>query len=139
MSYGEWRPILAKLVAKAGRRLRASGYHATAAHLYLRYANSHNWHTGHQLHTPLFRDCDLLSSALALNPPLTQQVKKIAVTFFGLSRDPGQLALTRDNSRDIALTSALDSLNNKWGEYSVTSAAILGSEHHVRDAIAFGK
>lgn len=139
MGFDQWRPILAKLVAKAGRRLRTSGYHATATHLYLRFANHTSWHTGHQLHSPIFRDCDLMSSALALNHPLTHQVKKIAVTFFGLSRDPGQLALLRDNSRDAALTSALDSLNNKWGEYSITSAAMLGTDHHVRDAIAFGK
>lgn len=157
MTYGEWRPILAKLVSKAGRRLRASGYHATATHLYLRFANHNSlpaqagWHTGHQLHSPLFRDCDLLQATLALYqqtcPPelKCRRVKKIAVTFpacagrFGLSRDPGQLALLRDNSRDVALTHALDTLNNKWGEYSVISAAMMGTEHHVKDAIAFGK
>lgn len=147
MSFPEWRPILAKLVSKAGRRLRAGGYHATAAHLYLRFASGRSWHTGHQLHSPIFRDCDLLQSTLALYPLANRvtpklaerRVKKIAVTFFGLSRDPGQLALLRDNSRDVALTTALDSLNNKWGEYSITSAAMLGSSGHVRDAIAFGK
>lgn len=139
LAFVQWRPILAKLVAKAGRRLRASGYHATAAHLYLRFASGRSWHTGHQFASPIFRDCDLLSSALALNPPSTNDVKKVAVTFFGLSRDPGQLALLRDNSRDIALTAALDTLNNRWGEYSVTSAALLGSSGHVSDAIAFGK
>lgn len=147
MDFPEWRPILAKLVVKAGRRLRAGGYHATAAHLYLRFASGGSWHTGHQLHSPIFRDCDLLRATLALYPHTNRvtpkleerRVKKVAVTFFGLSRDPGQLALLRDNSRDVALTSALDSLNNKWGEYSVTSAAMLGSSGHVHDAIAFGK
>ncbi|MFH1244711.1 MAG: hypothetical protein V1487_04060 [bacterium] len=139
MIYEDWRPILAKLVAKAARRLRASCYHASATHLYLRFANGASWHTGHQLHNPIFRDCDLLASALSLNPPLSHPVKKIAVTFFGLTCDPDQLALLRDNSRDISLTHTLDTLNDKWGEYTITSAAMLGSSGHVRDAIAFGK
>jgi hypothetical protein len=61
----------------------------------------------------------------------------VAVTF-SASPTIGQLALLR-NSRDTALTAALDTLNNKWGEYSVTYAAMMGTNSHVRDAIAFGK
>lgn len=139
LNFSKWRPILAKLVTKAARRLRSAGFSASAVHLSLRLGDHTVWQASHQLHTPLFRDADLLSATLSLDPPLTHPVKKIAVTFSGLVTDSLQLALLRDNSRDISLTHAQDTLNNKWGEYTVTSAAMLGSTGHVRDAIAFGK
>ncbi len=139
LNFSDWRPILAKLVTKAARRLRSAGFSASAVHLSLRFGDHTVWNTSHQLHTPLFRDADLLSATLALDPPLTQPVKKIAVTFSGLVADSLQLALLRDASRDISLTHALDTLNDKWGEYTLTSAALLGSAGHIRDAIAFGK
>jgi len=139
MLYDEWRPILAKLVAKAARRLRAHGSHATAVHLALRYSDHNHWHTSHQLHTSLFTDFDLLAATLALNPPLTQPIKKLAITFFGLRRDNHQLSCLRDYQSDQKLTLALDSLNNRYGEYIVKYGSFLGSEGHVKDAIAFGK
>lgn len=139
MEFGEWRPILAKLVAKAARRLRASGYSASGVHLALRFSDHTHWHTGHRLNQLLFRDADLLSFTLALQPPLDRPVKKLAVTFFGLIQDSNQLSYLRDNIRDQTLTQALDTLNDKWGEYSVTYGSFLGSADHVRDAIAFGK
>ena len=139
MEFKEWRPILAKLVAKAARRLRASGYSASGVHLALRFSDHTYWHTGHRLNQLLFRDADLLSSTLALQPPLNRPVKKLAVTFFGLIQDSDQLSYLRDNIRDQTLTQPLDTLNDKWGEYSVTYGSFLGSADHVRDAIAFGK
>lgn len=139
MTFKEWRPILAKLVAKAGRRLRSHDFFASATHLYLRYSDHSSWHTGHKLNSPLFNDSDLLASALALNPPITKKVKKLAVTFFGLNQDNHQLSCLRDLSKDRDLTLALDSLNNRYGEYVVKYGSFLGSKGHVRDAIAFGK
>lgn len=139
MDFREWRPILSKLVSKAARRLRTAGFSASAVHFYLRFVGHTSWHTSHQLHTPLCRDADLLSSTLALHPPLDRPAKKLAVTFFGLIQDGGQLSYLRDNSRDVVLTHALDSLNDKWGEFTITYGSFLGSAGHVRDAIAFGK
>ncbi len=141
MSYDEWRPILAKLVAKAARRLRAHGYVASGIHLALRFDDRSHWHTGHQLHHPLFSDVDLLSCALALYEQSAPKilVKKIAFTCFGLTQDSGQLSCLKDLVQEKQLTQALDTLNDKWGEYTLTYASMLGSQGHVRDAIAFGK
>ncbi len=141
MDYLEWRPILAKLVAKAARRLRKFGCSATAAHLYLRFGDGTSWHKGHQFHHPIFTDHELLDSALSLQRSDLgiKKVKKIAVTFFGLDVDNGQLACFKDLAKAKVLAHSQDQINDKWGEYSLTYGSFLGSTGHVKDAIAFGK
>jgi DNA polymerase-4 len=145
MQETEWRPILAKLVAKAARRLRAAGFSASGIHLYLRYTDHTSWHSGHNTSNLFYDDASLLTSALNLysnrvtSKPVGRRVKKIAFTCFGLGEDNGQLSCLRDLVKQKSLVSSLDKINDKWGEYSVTYGSMLGSKNHVRDAIAFGK
>lgn len=140
MGYGDWRPILAKLIAKAARRLRESGYFASGLHLALRFGDGTHWHTGHQGKSAIFDDAELLTSALALYEQASphKPVKKIAVTCFGLVQDSGQLSCLVDTIKQKSLVHAMDGLNDKWGEYTVTYGSFLGSRGHVHDAIAFG-
>lgn len=141
MVYEEWRPILAKLIAKAARRLREGGSFATGLHLSLLYGDHTHWHTGHQGSSLLMDDASLLTSALSLYELRAphKPVKKIAVTCFGLEKDSGQLSCLVDTVKQKSLITSLDGLNDKWGEYTISYASMLGSSGHVRDAIAFGK
>lgn len=141
MLFDEWRPILAKLVSKAARRLRASNYSASGIHLSLRYGDGSSWHAGHNTPNLLYDDANLLDSALHLyeRKAPKKPVKKVAVTCFGLGQDSGQLSCFVDLVKQKELVKSLDMLNDKWGEYSVNYGSFLGSDGHVRDAIAFGK
>lgn len=141
MNYDEWRPILAKLISKAARRLRASGAQATGIGLALIFGDKTHWHTTHQGHMVLYDDASLLTGALALYEQYSPKkpVKKVAVTCFDLVEDLGQLSCLVDTVKQKSLVNSLDTLNNKWGEYSVTYGSMLGSTGHVKDAIAFGK
>lgn len=141
MQYVEWRPILAKLVSKAARRLRANGFSASGIHLYLRFGDGTSWHTGHNTSNLLYDDVSILASALSLYQSKSPKkpVKKIAVSCFGLGRDSGQLSCLVDLVKQKELVNSLDALNDKWGEYSVNYGSFMGSHGHVKDAIAFGK
>ncbi len=141
MDIEEWRPILAKLIAKAARRLRSSGYYSTGIGLSLHFGDKSRWHTTHQGSSAIHDDANLLSFALSLyeRDSPKKLVKKIAVTCFGLETDTGQLSCLVDTTKQKSLVKSLDTLNDKWGEYSVTYGSFLGSSGHVRDAIAFGK
>lgn len=148
MSYEQWRPILAKLVSKAARRLRSAGFTASGIHLSLLFGDHTHWHTGHKQSSNLYSDADLLTAALTLYENSLDRVtaklqersvKKIAVTCFGLGTESRQLSCLTDLTKTKALTQALDSLNNTWGEYTVSYGSFMGSEGHVKDAIAFGK
>lgn len=136
-----WRPILAKLIAKAARRLRASGAYATGVGLALNFGDHTSWHATRHAQTNLFTDADLLAMALGLYNAKSphKSVQKIAFTCFGLTHDSNQLSCLVDTFKQKSLTTALDTLNTKLGEYSVTYGSFLGSNGHVRDAIAFGK
>ena len=140
MEYGEWRPVLSKLVAKAARRLRASGFTARSVALSLRFEDGTTWHASHHLQTSIFSDADLFVTALSLQrTDLCKKVKKIAFTCYGLNKDSAQLSYLLDQVKQKSLVTALDSLNDKWGEHTITYGSFLGSEGHVRDAIAFGR
>ncbi len=140
MDIEEWRPILAKLIAKASRRLRRSGYQARGVHLALHYQDHTSWHQGHKQGESMITDADLLRAALSLYALAPHKpVKKIAVTCYSLARDNGQLSCLVNKIRVKSLTQALDTLNDKWGEYAVAQGSLIGSRGHVRDAIAFGK
>lgn len=141
MSEPEWRPILAKLIAKASRRMRSSGYYAEGVHLSLRFGDGTHWHTGRLTKEPLYDDVSLLAVTLNLLPNTLQpkKVKKLAFTCYGLSQETSQLSCLTDTLKQKELVNSLDQLNNKWGEYSVTYGSMIGSSGHVKDAIAFGK
>jgi len=136
----DWLPIFTKLVDKAARRMRSAGYHARAAHLLLRFANQTSFHRGHTQQHSLFRTPDLLKLATSLIPIQTPPVKHLAVTFFNLvSFTSYQCALFSNTSRDLDLTRAVDTVNDRFGPYTLHSVSMLGTNEHVRDAIAFGK
>jgi DNA polymerase-4 len=141
MEIVEWRPILAKLIAKAARRLRSAGYYSTGIGLSLHFGDKSRWHTTHQGSSAIHDDANLLSFALSLyeRDSPKKMVKKIAVTCFGLETDTGQLSCLVDTVKQKSLVKSLDELNNKWGEYSVSYGSFLGSKGHVKDSIAFGK
>ncbi len=138
MKMEEWRPILAKLIAKSTRRLRAGGAQATGIRLDLTFSDHTSWHTTHHGSTTISSDVDLLTVVLQSSEPC-KKVKKIAVTCFGLGKDTGQLSCLTDTMKQKSLTKALDVLNDKWGEYTVTYGSFMGSSGHVKDTIAFGR
>jgi len=145
MEIQEWRPILAKLVAKAARRLRASGFSASSIYLALRFGDGTSWQASHKTDNFMFDDVSLLTSALNLyyhsvgvdyHSPV-KPVKKITFTCFDLENDFGQLSCLRDLVKEKLLTESQDKINDKWGEYTLTYGSMIGSQNHVRDAIAF--
>lgn len=140
MSYAEWRPILAKLVAKAARRLRASGFTARSVALDLRFEDGSTWHSSNTLQTAIFSDLDLLLTALSLQrSDLCKKVKKIAFTCYTLNKDSTQLSCLSDILKQSSLTNSLDQINDRWGEYTITYGSMFGTQAHVKDAIAFGR
>ena len=139
MDRAEWYPIMAKLVSKAGRRMRRDGYSASATHISLRYSDHTSYKLGHKLKTSLKSDHDLIAAVNSLTPKSNKKVKKVAVTLFGIGRDDNQEGLFIDKVKEKRLVTALDTLNTRYGEYTISYASLMGSAGHVRDAIAFGK
>jgi len=140
MNKTQWFPILGKLIDKAAVRMRQAGYAACGAHLYLRFQDRTSFSRGHTQAHPFFHNSDLTSLFDYLLPPHPALVKHLAITLFNLAPlKILQCSLFQDTPRLYHLTQAVDSINHRFGAYTLHLANMLGTESYVHDAIAFGK
>lgn len=137
----ELTPILQKLVEKAGARMRKAGYKARGVHLAIQYRDRDYWHHGMTIPTPVFSSQDIYKYAfrLLLSAPCQKPVANLAVSCFNLAhvKEP-QLTLFEDLLKKEKLVRAVDRVNNRWGNFVITPARMLGTGGFVPDRIAFG-
>jgi DNA polymerase-4 len=134
-------PILHKLVEKSSFRLRTAGYSARGVHLALLYRDHSFWHHGSLRPQPLFAASDIYRVAyrLLLSSPYHTPVANISVSLFDLKKaDFSQLHLFEDLTKKLKLTQAIDKINQKWGNFVITPAMMLGTQDQVPDRVAFG-
>lgn len=134
--------LLYKLTEKMGRRLRRHELGATGVHVSFFYEDDTYWHHGHKTPYQLYTTKDLMDHAwqITYNQPEQKKVKILAVNCFGLYPwQPEQLSLLPEVDENLNLTKALDKINNKWGEFTVRPATLMGMDDIIVDRIAFGK
>ncbi len=133
--------LLCKLVEKMGRRLRKNGYSAQGVHLACEFSDWSFWHKGHKFPIKMYASADLFQAArklLFLIRPL-KPIRTLAVSCFILEDDLySQLTLFADEEKKRALIRALDTINEAWGEFTVTPATMMGMDKTILDRIAFG-
>lgn len=132
--------ILTKLIEKMSARLRKKNYIAQGIHLGILFRDHSYWHKGKKLMHPIFASQDFYKEFLKLlNLCELKPVKNIAVTCFDLKPNNfSQLDMTYDVTKKENLVKALDKINAKFGNFTITSARIINNEKYVLDRIAFG-
>lgn len=137
----ELTPILQKLVEKAGARMRKAGYKSCGVHLAISYRDRTSWHRGMALPEPIFDSRDIYRYAfqILLSSPKQKPVANLAVSCFNLAKvkEP-QLTLFEDLLKKEKLVRAVDRVNNRWGNFVITPARMLGTSSFVPDRISFG-
>jgi len=134
--------LLMKLCEKTGRRLRASGHTASGIHLWLTFANHQYWGKGKDTHVEMYATQDIYFQAQRLLNQVTMpdNVTNMSVSVYKLaSCDPEQLGLfdgTRIDKRSLAR--AADSVNDRYGEFTVVPAIMARMDDLILDRIAFG-
>ena len=137
----EVSPILQKLVEKIGTRMRKSGYRTKGVHVSILYKSGTFWHHQHTLPTVLIDSRDIYKEAyrIFLKSPYKGQVRDLAVSCFNLvGNDTTQLELFDDFEKKESLVGAVDKLNERYGDYTITPGMMLGTGDTVKDRIAFG-
>lgn len=137
----ELSPILARLTEKMCSRVRAAGYRAGGIHLMIVYKDGSWWHKGSTLNKPLSDSRDvykklfiLLSEAAPSSPVLN-----LAVSCFGLTRYKTlQLDFFEDGEKKENLVKAIDLVNERWGDFTISLARSMDGANVVMDRIAFG-
>lgn len=98
MEVSEWRPILAKLLAKAARRLRRAGYLSSGLYVSFRFSDGSHWRLGREGQESLESDADLLAAALALCRDMpARSVKNSPSLVLVLLATPGSSAVSAIN------------------------------------------
>lgn len=137
----EISPILANLVEKMSARVRRAGYKAQGIHLAISYKDGFFWHKGKVTNKILFDFRDIFKEAVRLLLISSHQapVRDIAVSCFNLKKETGlQLELFDDIFKKQETMKAVDSINNRWGDFVVRSGRMASGEKVVLDRIAFG-
>ena len=137
----ELAPILQKLTEKTGMRMRKAQYVAKGVHLGIVYRDHNFWHRGMTLPDYIFDSRDIYKVAFRLlnMSPYRSPVRDLAVSCFNLEkvRDM-QLSLLEDQIKKQNLVNAIDDVNERWGNFVITPAKMIGMSNVVIDRVAFG-
>lgn len=134
-------PLLQKLVQKATTRMRKAGYRARGVHVAIVYRDHHFWHKGVSGRESLFdcRDIYAVAYRLLLQSPYHSPVRELAVSCFNLSDAAyTQTSLFDDVIKKEKLNCALDTIQEKYGDFVITPARMMGMQHMIVDRISYG-
>ena len=137
----ELSPIVARLTEKMCTRLRNSGYKASGVHLMIIYKDGSWWHKGRLMRCSHNDTKEIYSSIFKLlqEAKPSSFVLNLAVSCFGLVKnDFIQLDFFENMEKRENLMQAIDNVNGKWGDFTISSARSLSGGKVVVDRIAFG-
>lgn len=134
--------ILSKLCQKTGFRLRRAGLISQGVHLSISFRDGSFWHKGVKSKRAIFESGDIYKEALNIlsECPNNDLPRVIAVNVFNLSSDKTlQLDIFSDQVKKTNLTKAMDSINQKWGDFCLHPARMTSDSTIVQDRISFGQ
>ena len=134
--------LIMKLCEKMGRRLRKAGMAANGIHVSCLYHDYTHWHMGRMVSRAMYATIELYRNAQLLfnRQPERKVVAKLGVSCYGVQpAGTPQLELFETAGEKVRKVSeAVDTLNNRYGEFVVTPAIMMGMENLILDRIAFG-
>lgn len=138
----ELAKLLMKLCEKTGRRLRASDNMAGGIYLWLSFANRQYWAKSRDTKGLMYSTQDIfLYGVRLLNQAIIpDKVTNIGVSVYGLiPGSPQQLGLFDGTALDKkSLAEAADSINDRYGEFTLIPALMAGLDNKILDRIAYG-
>lgn len=133
--------IITKLAEKTGYRLRKANLKASGVHIFLADRQGTVWHMGKDLRRYIYDSRDIykeIKNLIKLSP-ITSGFKNIAISTFNLeSKSSLQLKLFEDEAKKDKLVKSIDSVNEKYGSYTIYPARMIDSKDLIKDRIAFG-
>lgn len=153
--------LLQKLVEKVGTKMRKEGYKARGVYVNIKYEKlkepvaierltmKSHWGKQHLYWgdaqfgaKEIFDSIDLYKVAKEIidRRPLKLPIRQIVIgTFHVTHTNDLQLDLFEDEIKKENLMHAVDTINDRWGKFTLKPAQMLASENLAPDAIAFGR
>jgi DNA polymerase-4 len=135
----ELSKLLMKLCEKTGRRLRRAKYSAQGVHVSCVYSDLSWWHIGRKFDVSIYTTRDIYIKALRLlnMSGYKKRVRNLAVSVYDLIPSTSkQLELFASPTH--AVSEASDKINDRWGEFMITPALMMGMDDIILDRISFG-
>jgi len=125
---------LLQLCEKVGRRLRRGGYIGHTVSLTLRYADFQTFSRQQRLHRPLDHGLDIFAAASAIleRISLEQPIRLIGVSVSGLAKQMLQVPLFVEERKKKFTTEAMDDINDRYGDFTVTWGTLAERYRHER-------
>ncbi|VVA43943.1 Nucleotidyltransferase/DNA polymerase involved in DNA repair [Candidatus Roizmanbacteria bacterium] len=137
------KKIIMKLCEKMGRRLRQSNQLASGIHLGVLYQDYSFWHRGKKINKSIASTKNLFEEIMILFflQPKIIVVSKISVSCFSLNQNSSQQLALIDlgEEKTNRISGALDKINDRFGEFTITPAIMMDMKDTMVDRIAFGK
>ena len=135
----ELAKLLMKLCEKTGRRLRRARYSAQGVHVSCVYTDVSWWHIGRKFDVPVYTTRDIYVKALLLlnSSEYPKRVRNLAVSVYDLIPSTNE-QMELFSSPTHAVSEAMDKINDRWGEFVITPALMMGMDEIILDRIAFG-
>jgi DNA polymerase-4 len=129
------------LCESVGGKLRSQGKRARGVLVYAKSYDRGYWHARHTSPLPFFSNGAIYAQALLLFAEAPERIREIGVSCYALEDGDSQdqLSLFADEIvRDQQITSAIDSINQRFGDRTIHSADTLGTGRFVKQKIPFG-
>ena len=134
-------PILTKLVEKMSFRIRKAGLKAQGVHVGLSFRNHSYWHKGVSFVNPIFDSRDFYKIIINILKcaPNEELIRNIEISSFKLVKEGvNQLEIFTDVEKNKNLILAKDTINEKWGNFTLSAGTMVRDKNVVLDRIAFG-
>lgn len=129
------------LCETTGVKLRYKGLCARGIMVYIRYQSGDYWYERKMFKSTFFTNAEVYRRALLLlnKRPMDSYPQEIGISCYALSpTDKSQLSLLEEVNKEIWLTEAVDTINEQFGEFTVTYANSMTSKEIVKQKIPFG-
>jgi DNA polymerase-4 len=140
--FDELSRLLMKLTHKVGRRMRKYGYASKGIHLSVLFQNGYWWSKSRDTKTFMYSNQDIFFFAKKMLSGIVipDLATNISVSVYGLvSVTPEQMSIFTGSKQDgKALSDACDAINDRYGDYTIFPALMVGMEDLILDRIAFG-
>jgi DNA polymerase-4 len=122
------------LSEKVGRRLRRGSYHGHTVSLTLRYSDFHTFSRQRRLRHAVNHGLDIYSATREILGEVRpdRPVRLVGVSVSGLRRDAAQMPLFDDERKRSFIALAMDDINDRYGDFTVTWGTLALRHHHER-------
>ena len=123
-----------QLSEKVGRRLRRGSYSGHTVSLTLRYSDFHTFSRQKKLDHSVNHGLDIYSSARELlkGLRLALPVRLVGVSVSGLEKHASQMPLFSDERHRKYIAEAMDDINDRYGDFTVTWGTLAERHRHER-------